>query len=49
MALLSDEMLIHSYNQAVQLQLDEDFIVMLLAEMHKRRLRPTEWTQYQIS
>ncbi|TVX87123.1 MULTISPECIES: sporulation histidine kinase inhibitor Sda [Paenibacillus] len=41
MALLSDEMLFESYSQAVRLQLDEEFIALLLAEMQRRRLRPT--------
>ncbi|UHA74594.1 sporulation histidine kinase inhibitor Sda [Paenibacillus sp. 481] len=41
MALLSDDMLMDSYEQAVKLRLDEEFIVLLLAEMKKRRLLPT--------
>lgn len=41
MALLSDELLIDSYYQAVQLHLDEEFIALLLAEIQRRRLHPT--------
>ncbi|MGZ9585336.1 sporulation histidine kinase inhibitor Sda [Paenibacillus marinisediminis] len=45
MALLSDELLTESYHQAVQLNLDEDFIAMLLVEMKRRRLRSTDTNQ----
>ncbi|WP_084159334.1 sporulation histidine kinase inhibitor Sda [Paenibacillus taiwanensis] len=41
MALLSDELLVDSYLQAIRLRLDEEFIALLLAEMKRRRLRPT--------
>ncbi|SMG56836.1 developmental checkpoint coupling sporulation initiation to replication initiation [Paenibacillus aquistagni] len=41
MALLSDELLVDSYYQAVQLNLDEEFIALLLAEIQRRGLHPT--------
>ncbi|EPY08303.1 hypothetical protein PAALTS15_05088 [Paenibacillus alvei TS-15] len=41
MALLSDELLIDSYEQAIRLRLDEEFIVLLLEEMKRRCLCPT--------
>ncbi|BFH12176.1 sporulation histidine kinase inhibitor Sda [Paenibacillus dendritiformis] len=41
MALLSDELLMDSYEQAIKLGLDDDFIALLLAEIQKRRLHPT--------
>ncbi|MBN3525502.1 sporulation histidine kinase inhibitor Sda [Paenibacillus apiarius] len=41
MALLSDELLMDSYEQAIQLQLDDEFIALLLKEIRRRRLHPT--------
>ncbi|CAH1201502.1 hypothetical protein PAECIP111890_01924 [Paenibacillus sp. JJ-223] len=38
MAMLSDEMLLDSYHQAIELNLERDFIALLLAEIHKRKL-----------
>jgi developmental checkpoint coupling sporulation initiation to replication initiation len=39
MAILSDEMLLESYYLAIDLKLEHDFITLLLAEIHKRRLQ----------
>lgn len=38
MAMLTDEMLLESYQMATKLQLDREFIALLLAEIHKRDL-----------
>ncbi|MCM3129813.1 sporulation histidine kinase inhibitor Sda [Paenibacillus provencensis] len=38
MAMLSDETLLDSYHMAIELQLDVDFIALLLEEIHKRSL-----------
>lgn len=38
MAMLTDEMLLESYHMANILQLDREFIALLLAEIHKRNL-----------
>ncbi|CAM4516990.1 hypothetical protein HMSSN036_69230 [Paenibacillus macerans] len=38
MALLTDELLLESYQKATELQLDREFIALLLAEIHKREL-----------
>ncbi|WP_019635914.1 sporulation histidine kinase inhibitor Sda [Paenibacillus fonticola] len=38
MAMLTDEMLLESYHMATELQLDREFIALLLAEIHKRNL-----------
>ncbi|HBU80887.1 sporulation histidine kinase inhibitor Sda [Paenibacillus sp. UMB7766-LJ446] len=38
MAMLSDEMLLDSYHKAIELDLERDFIALLLAEIHKRKL-----------
>lgn len=38
MALLTDEMLLDSYRMATELQLEREFIALLLAEIHKREL-----------
>lgn len=38
MATLTDEMLLDSYHMAKELQLDREFIALLLAEIHKRNL-----------
>jgi developmental checkpoint coupling sporulation initiation to replication initiation len=38
MAMLTDEMLLESYQMANVLQLDKEFIALLLAEIHKRKL-----------
>ncbi|AWB45867.1 sporulation histidine kinase inhibitor Sda [Paenibacillus sp. CAA11] len=38
MALLTDEMLLDSYRMANELQLEREFIALLLAEIHKREL-----------
>lgn len=38
MAMLTDEMLLESYQMATELHLDRDFIALLLAEIHKRDL-----------
>ena len=40
MTWMTDDLLVDSYNQAVLLHLDEEFIALLLAEMQRRRLRP---------
>lgn len=40
MTWMTDDLLVDSYNQAVMLHLDEEFIALLLAEMQRRRLRP---------
>lgn len=39
MAMLSDEMLLESYYMANKMQLDHDFIALLLAEIHRRKLQ----------
>jgi hypothetical protein len=36
---LADHDLIHSYQNAVQMQLDQEFIMMLLTEIERRKLR----------
>ncbi|MNP75015.1 Sporulation inhibitor sda [compost metagenome] len=38
MAMLTDEMLLESYHMATSLQLDREFIALLLAEIHRREL-----------
>lgn len=38
MALLTDELLLESYQKATELQLDREFIALLLAEIRKREL-----------
>ncbi|USB32530.1 sporulation histidine kinase inhibitor Sda [Paenibacillus sp. YPG26] len=38
MATLTDEMLLDSYHLAKELQLDREFIALLLAEIQKRKL-----------
>ncbi|MDO7907051.1 sporulation histidine kinase inhibitor Sda [Paenibacillus sp. JX-17] len=38
MAMLTDEMLLDSYHMAIQLNLERDFIALLLAEIRKREL-----------
>ncbi|WP_334076137.1 MULTISPECIES: sporulation histidine kinase inhibitor Sda [Paenibacillus] len=38
MAMLTDEMLLESYHLATLLDLDRDFIGLLLAEIHRRDL-----------
>jgi developmental checkpoint coupling sporulation initiation to replication initiation len=38
MAMLSDDMLLESYYMANKMQLDHDFIALLLAEIHRRNL-----------
>ncbi|WP_084011609.1 sporulation histidine kinase inhibitor Sda [Paenibacillus kribbensis] len=38
MAMLTDEMLLDSYQMAIELKLECDFIALLLAEIHKRNL-----------
>ena len=38
MAMLTDEMLLESYHLATLLDLDRDFIALLLAEIHRRDL-----------
>jgi len=38
MAMLYDEMLLDSYHKAIELNLERDFIALLLAEIHKRKL-----------
>ncbi len=38
MAMLTDEMLLESYHMATSLQLDREFIALLLAEIHRRDL-----------
>jgi developmental checkpoint coupling sporulation initiation to replication initiation len=35
---LSDEMLLDSYHRAIELQLEQDFIALLLVEIRKRKL-----------
>ncbi len=39
---LSDQMLLESYHQAIELQLEHDFIAMLLVEIRKRNLHSPE-------
>ncbi|SEU19417.1 sporulation histidine kinase inhibitor Sda [Paenibacillus sp. NFR01] len=39
---LSDEMLLDSYFRAIELQLEHDFIALLLAEIRKRNLHSPE-------
>lgn len=38
MEMLTDDMLLESYHMAQALQLDQDFITLLLAEIHRREL-----------
>lgn len=38
MAILTDEMLLDSYIMAIELQLDQEFITLLLIEIQKRDL-----------
>ena len=38
MGLLTDEMLLDSYRMANELELEREFIALLLAEIHKREL-----------
>lgn len=38
MAALTDELLLDSYQKAIELNLERDFIALLLAEIHKRNL-----------
>ncbi len=38
---LSDEMLLDSYHRAIELQLEHDFIALLLVEIRKRKLHST--------
>lgn len=38
MAMLTDEMLLESYHMATLLELDREFIALLLAEIHRRDL-----------
>lgn len=38
--MLSNELLLESYYTAMDMELEDDFIKLLLAEIHKRRL----WT-----
>lgn len=38
MALLTDDLLLESYYKATQLQLDQEFIALLLAEIRRREL-----------
>lgn len=42
MALLTDELLLESYQKATELQLDREFIALLLAEIRKRELELAE-------
>lgn len=44
MALLTDDLLLESYYKATQLQLDQEFIALLLAEIHRRELDITQST-----
>ncbi|WP_155766954.1 sporulation histidine kinase inhibitor Sda [Paenibacillus polymyxa] len=39
MAMLTDEMLLDSYQMAIELKLECDFIALLLAEIHKKKVR----------
>ncbi|SEO48034.1 developmental checkpoint coupling sporulation initiation to replication initiation [Paenibacillus sophorae] len=39
---LSDEMLLDSYHKAIELQLEHDFIALLLVEILKRNLHSPE-------
>nr|WP_270165048.1 sporulation histidine kinase inhibitor Sda [Paenibacillus sp. SYP-B4298] len=41
MEILSDELLVDSYNLALQLNLDPEFIGLLFAEIRKREIEPT--------
>ncbi|MEF2968519.1 sporulation histidine kinase inhibitor Sda [Paenibacillus sp. M1] len=38
MAMLTDELLLESYHMATLLDLDREFIALLLAEIHRREL-----------
>ncbi|WP_144027295.1 sporulation histidine kinase inhibitor Sda [Paenibacillus selenitireducens] len=38
MSILSDELLVESYYKAIELDLEVEFITLLLAEIHKRQL-----------
>lgn len=38
MEMLTDDMLLESYRMAMMLQLDQEFIALLLAEIHRRAL-----------
>lgn len=38
MGMLTDEMLLESYQMATVLDLDREFIALLLAEIHRRNL-----------
>lgn len=40
MELLSDELLVETYMAAVQLNLDPDFIQMLIGELKRRQINP---------
>ncbi|HEY8529717.1 MAG TPA: sporulation histidine kinase inhibitor Sda [Paenibacillaceae bacterium] len=40
--LLSDELLLDAYRHAVRMQLDREFVQMLMAEIRRRRLHPPE-------
>lgn len=42
MEILSDELLVDSYNLAVQLNLDPEFIRLLFAEIRKREIEPLD-------
>lgn len=42
MAMLTDEMLLESYYMATELNLDREFIALLLAEIHKRDLNTSD-------
>lgn len=39
MEMLTDDMLLESYRMATLLQLDQEFIALLLAEIHRRDLK----------
>ncbi|MBJ6362277.1 sporulation histidine kinase inhibitor Sda [Paenibacillus sp. GCM10012307] len=43
MEILSDEMLVDSYNLAIQLDLDPEFIGMLFEEITKRDIEPKKY------
>lgn len=47
MALLTDELLLESYHMATELQLDQEFIALLLAEIRRRKLEPTAYSLVQ--
>ncbi|MFB5267174.1 sporulation histidine kinase inhibitor Sda [Paenibacillus enshidis] len=44
MGMLTDEMLLESYHLAIELDLEDDFISLLLAEIYRRNLTITDYS-----